>query len=354
MRVSKDEQRSGSETITERQAAVLRAVATSYVGGGAPVGSQMIAHLLPIPLSSASVRNTLAELTELGLVEKPHRSSGRVPTEAGLRIFVDSLLSPSDLPRAEQRDIDYDVEQAEGDAIVSAASRLLSEHTRQLGFVSAPRVDRVVLRHVSLVRVARDRLLVVLVSDTGVLRRTIDADPDLDQRVLDRMATLLSERVVGRTLSEVRSRLAREARALQREANAVLARAIELGRRAVAPEPAEPADLIIETRVSLLDQPEFADPRRVRDLFEALEAKTGLVEVLDEVLATDGVSVAIGEELDDPALRRCALVASQYGGAAGREPLGVLGVIGPSRMDFARVIPLVAYLSESVTGRLSA
>lgn len=354
MRNANHERPRGADSITDRQAAVLRAVATSYVGGGAPVGSKMIAHLLPIPLSSASVRNTLAELTELGLVEKPHRSSGRVPSEAGLRIFVDALLAPSNLARAEQRDIDYDVAQAEGDTIVSAASRLLSQHTRQLGFVSAPRVDRVLLRHVSLVRVASDRLLVVLVTDTGVLRRTIDADPDLDQRILDRMATLLSERVAGRTLSEVRSRLAREARRLRREANAVLVRAIELGRKAVAQAPAEATDLIIENRVTLLDQPEFSDSRRVRDLFEALEAKTGLVEVLDEVLATDGVSVAIGEELDDPALRRCALVASQYGGSAGREPLGVLGVIGPSRMDFARVIPLVEYLSERVTGRLSA
>ncbi len=344
----------GSEPITERQASVLRAVATSYLSSGAPVGSKMIAHLLPIPLSSASVRNTLAELTELGLVEKPHRSSGRVPSEAGLRVFVDALLSPSDLPRSEQRGIDFDVERAEGDGIVSAASRLLSHHTRQLGFVSVPRVDRVVLRHVSLVRVARDRLLVVLVSDTGVLRRTIEADPDLDQRVLDRMATLLSERVAGRTLQEVRARLSREARSLQREANAVLARAIELGRRAVEEADSQPADLVIETRVALLEQPEFSDSRRVRDLFEALEAKTGLVEVLDQVLATDGVRVAIGEELDDPALRGCALVASHYGGAEGREPLGVLGVIGPSRMDFARVIPLVDYLSHRVTGRLSA
>jgi heat-inducible transcriptional repressor len=333
---------------------VLRAVVSSYIGGAAPVGSQTIAHLLPVPLSPASVRNTLAELTRLGLVEKPHRSSGRVPTEAGLRLFIDELLAPANLPRSEQRDIDYAFETAEADGVAAAASRLLSRYTRQLGFVSAPRVDRAVLRHVSLVRIASDRLMVVLVADTGVVRRLIDADPDLDQAQLDRMATLLSERVAGRTLPSVRAHLEHEAGELRREASAMLARALELGRRALAEADDEPADLIIETRLTLLDQPEFSDPRRVRDLFEALETKTRLLEVLDEVLEPDGVSVAIGEELDDPALRRCALVISPYGGGEGREPLGVLGVIGPSRMDFGRVISLVEYLSQGVTGKLVA
>lgn len=343
-----------SDAITERRAAVLRAVVASYVGAAAPVGSQMIANLLPVPLSSASVRNTLAELTQLGLVEKPHRSSGRVPTEAGLRVFIDELLEPADLPRFEQRDIDYAFETAEADGVAAAASRLLSRYTRQLGFVLAPRADRAVLRHVSLVRVSSDRLLVVLLSDTGVVRRVIDSDPDLDQAQLDRMATLLSERVAGRTLHSVRAFIERERRDLQREANAMLARALELGRRALAETVSEPADLIIETRLTLLDQPEFSDPRRLRDLFEALETKTRLLEVLDDVIKPDGVSVAIGEELDDPALRRCALVVSPYGGGEGREPLGMLGVIGPSRMDFARVISLVDYLSQGVTGKLSA
>ncbi len=354
VRASPRERATRSVTITERRAAVLRAVVASYVGAAAPVGSQMIAHLLPVPLSAASVRNTLAELAQLGLVEKPHRSSGRVPTEAGLRVFVDELLAPAEVPRSEQRDIDYAFEAAESDGVVAAASRMLSRYSHQLGFVSAPRVDRAVLRHVSLVRVSSERLLVVLVSDTGILRRVIDADPDLDQGRLDQMATLLSERVAGRTLRTVRAHIEREARELRREANAMLARTLELGRRALAATDGEPADLIIETRLTLLDQPEFSDPRRLRDLFEALETKTRLLEVLDDVLEPDGVSVAIGEEIDDPALRRCALVASSYGGGAGREPLGVLGVIGPSRMDFARVIPLVEYLSKGVTVKLIA
>lgn len=341
--------------LSDRQASVLRAVVASYVGEAGPIGSKTIAHLLPVALSPASVRNTLAELASAGLVEKPHHSSGSVPTESGLRRFVDELMAPADLSRAEQRDIDYRFEVEENDGVVSAASALLSQHTRQLGFVFAPRLDRVVLRHVSLVRVASDRLLIVLVTATGVVRRIIDADRDLDQARLDRIAALLSERVAGRTLAQVRSRIEQEAAALRREANALLRKALELGRRALAATGDEPVDLVIETRLTLLEQPEFSDPRRLRDLFQALETKQRLLEVLNQVLEPDGrVIVAIGEELDDPALRHCALVASPYGGGPGREPLGALGVIGPSRMDFGRVVPLVEYLSEAVTGKLSA
>jgi heat-inducible transcriptional repressor len=342
-----------SSPLTGRQAAVLRAVVGSYVGEGGPIGSETISHLLPIPLSSASIRNTLAELASLGLVDKPHRSSGRVPTESGLRVFVDELLAPADLPSSELRDIAYRLEGAVGDGVVSVASALLSRHTHQLGFVIGPRLDRLLLRHVSLVRLSAERLLVVLVAETGTAhRRVVLDDPVLDQRALDRIAALLNERVAGRCLAEVRTRLEREARALRREADRLLAKALEIGRRALCSAEGQAGDLVIETRLALLDQPEFSDPRRVRDLFEAIETKERLLEVVDQVLEPEGVSVAIGEELDDPGLRRCALVASPYGSDGGEAPLGVLGVIGPSRMDFARVIPLVEYLSELVTGKL--
>jgi heat-inducible transcriptional repressor len=306
-------------------------------------------------LSSASIRNTLAELAELGLVEKAHHSAGRVPSESGLRRFVNELLAPVDLAASQRRDIAYRVDDAVGDAVVPVASGLLSQHTRQLGFVLAPRLELLVLRHVSLVRLSTEKLLVVLVTDTGAAYRCIiDADPGLAQPELDRIAGLLNERVAGRTLGEVRERLVREARALRRQADRLRLLAIELGIRALGAARGDAADLVIETHLTLLEQPEFSDPRRVRDLFEALETKERLLEVLDRMLARQGVTVAIGEEIEDPALRRCAVVARGYGSGPGDAPLGILGVIGPSRMDFSRVIPLVDYLSEVVTGKLSA
>ena len=342
-----------SPALSDRQSAVLRAVVAGYVGEAAPIGSRTLSHLLPVPISAASIRNTLAELTELGLVDKPHRSAGRVPTERGLRLFVDELVAPVHLAASERRDIAYQVDVAVGEAVMPLASGLLSRHTRQLGFVLAPRLDRLLLRHVSLVRLSSEKLLVVLVAQTGAAYRcVISDDHGLGQAELDRVAALLNERVVGRTLADLRARLAREAGALRRQADRLLQLALELGARAVAAAEGEDADLVIETHLALLGQPEFRDPRRVRDLFEALETKERLVEMLDQMLEREGVSVAIGEEIEDPALRQCALVARSYGAGPDEAPLGVLGVIGPSRMDFSRIIPLVDYLSELVTGKL--
>jgi heat-inducible transcriptional repressor len=338
--------------LSERQRSVLRAVVLAYLGDAAPIGSGSIAQLLPVSLSSASVRNTLAELSALGLVKQRHASAGRVPSERGLRLFVDELQE-RDLPAPEMRRVASSLADAEGDGAVHVASQLLSECSSQLGFVVAPRLERVVLRHVSLVRLASDRLLVVLVSQSGVAyRRVIFDDGSGDQAELDRIAAGLGERVAGRTLAEVRERLAQEARVLRRQASRELSRMLELGLRALASPVPSQADVVIETRLGLLAQPEFQDPRRLRDVLAAVETKERLLELLDKTLDGDGVSVAFGEELEEPALHDCALVASRYGGPGA--PLGMLGVIGPSRMNYARVIPLVRYLSEVITGKLSA
>jgi heat-inducible transcriptional repressor len=342
-----------ASALSERQAAVLRAVVASYVGEAAPVGSKTISHLLPVALSSASVRNTLTELSELGLIEKPHASAGRVPTERGLRRFVDELCAPASLAESERRDIAYRVDDTPVDAVVTLASELLSLHTRQLGFVVSPRLDRLVLRHLSLVALSSERLLAVVITESGAVhRRVLENAWRLDQRELDRIAPLLNERVAGHTLAEVRARLASEAQALRREADALLARALEIGSRALTFAGVAAVDIVIETRLALFDQPEFNDPRRVRDLFAAVETKERLLDVLDRVLGASRVRVAFGGELGEPTLERCALVTTAYGGDAGSPPLGVLGVIGPSRMDFARVIPLVEYLSDCITGKL--
>jgi heat-inducible transcriptional repressor len=203
---------------------------------------------------------------------------------------------------------------------------------------------------VNLVRLSTERVLVVLVSQTGTPHhRVIPDEGEWDPSELDQMGAMLTERVVGRTILEVRSSLIAEANALRSRADALLARAIELGRRAVAAGD-DDVDLVIETRLALLDQPEFHDSQRIRDLFSTLETKERLLEILDQMLETSGVRVAIGEEVDEPRLRQCALVATRY---TASDAQGVLGVIGPVRMDYGRVIPLVDFFSRVITDRLS-
>jgi heat-inducible transcriptional repressor len=326
------------------------------VGEASPIGSGTISHLIPVHLSSASVRNTLAELAEMGLIDRPHASSGSVPTESGLRVYVDQLRDDHAVAPYERRTISYGVEEAEADRVVTVASQLLSERTHLLGFVVAPRLERLVLQHVSLVRLSSERLLVVFVSQNGTPhRRVISDDWSLSQSELDAIAAALNERVVGRTLPQVRKLLMREAERLRSRADRLLSRMVELGARALvsSPDVPEPVDLVIATRLALLRQPEFHDTDRVRLLFEALEMKERLLEVLETMMGDQGVQVAFGEEVDEPSLRHCALVACSYG-REGDSPLGTLGVIGPSRIDYERVIPLVSFFSQVVSEKLQA
>jgi len=311
----------------------------------------MITALLPMNLSSASVRNTLAELAELGLVDKPHRSAGRVPTERGFRAYVDQLMRPRQLGDYERRDLVGSLHGSLERDVPHAASRLLSERTHQLGFVIAPRLERVVLRHVSFVRVSQERVLAVLVSQGGqAFQRLIEEPGRSDQIELDRMAATLNERLAGRTLLQVKEQLLREAAALRSHADLLLDRILRLG-EPVGSAWEDELELVITTHLALLDQPEFEDPVLVRQLFQAVEAKERLAEVLEKVLERQGVKITFGDETEEPALRRCALVAAPYGGEDA--PLGALGVIGPSRMDYARVVPVVDYLSRLVTEMVS-
>jgi heat-inducible transcriptional repressor len=334
--------------LSERQAEVLRVVVSSWIGQAAPVASETIAQLVPTACSSATVRTILAELAELGLVTKPHASAGRFPTDGGLRHYVRHLLGPRRLGREEMRDVEARVRDDDPERRRRAASRVLSERTRQLGFVLATRLADVELRHVSLVRLSSTRVLAVLVTRDGTaLRRVVNDEGRGDQAELDRMAATLSETLAGGTLGEARARLAAESRALRDHADRLRARALHLAFEALN-APGDEADLVIATRLAVLDQPELHDPERLRELFGAIEARERLIEVVDQVLDPIGVTVRLGAELDDPSLRHWALVAAPYGEAGGT---GALGVIGPSRMDYARVIPLVGYLSELLTER---
>ena len=345
--------RHGAPALTSRQGTVLRAVVASYVGEATPVGSHTLARAIPIPLSSATIRNTMVELTRLGLLEQPHTSAGRIPTELGLRVFVDELLGAGTDGLADDRALAGTLGDGDPDGLMRTACELLSSRTRQLGFAVPPRMEREPLRHVSLVRLSTEQVLAVLVSQSGVAHRRVIEEPGGgDQAELDRVASEVNRRIAGRTLAEVREVLAREAKQLRSQADRLRARMLRLAALALEPLGIEGIDLVIGTRLALLDQPEFRDPERVRALFEAIETKERLVTILDKMLATRGLQVAFGREIEEPALRNCALVTATYGDA--ESPLGMLGVLGPSRMDFARVIPLVGALSRLVTRRFSA
>jgi heat-inducible transcriptional repressor len=387
--------------LTERQATVLRALVATYVEQAGPVSSGALSERMPTSLSPASIRNTLAELHEAGLIDKAHASAGRVPTPLGMSVFIDRLLDLADLGPKQQRMLDRALDGVDAAETPRHTSHLLSEHTRQLGFVMAPRVEHLRMRSVHLVAVAEQRVLAVLVAENGgVIQRVFDYPERLTARELDRAATLLATRLAGRTLVGLRRVLEEERERLRGEADQWMRRVWALGLQTCEQDAED--DLVIATRIALLDQPEFSDPERIRGLFAALETNQKLLGLLRELAKADsrearlGFRVNLGQALDEPSLQDCALVAMPYGHlprpnrdrfiGAGRGTertgdfrllgplpehfservearfedgsddgsLGVLGVIGPQRMDYGRVIPLVSYCAELVTRKLLA
>lgn len=364
--------------LTERQSMVLRALVAAFIGRAGPVSSGTVAMLMPKRLSSASIRNTLAELHTAGLIDKAHASAGRVPTERGLRFFIDHLLEIDDLGPHRQRLLDRELEGVDAAETPRQASHLLSEYTRQLGFVVAPRFEHQRLRTLHLVPVSSERILVILVTENGgVIERVIEEPSSAARRDLERIGSMLAERVAGRTLTGLRELLESERERLRGAADDLMSQVWSLGLRACTSPSDE--DLVIATRLALLDQPEFSDPGRIRGLFSALETNQRLLDLLRQIAHADngetrvGLSMSLGTELGEPALRDCVLMAVPYGripgsresrtGSGGESDegeaaesgsLGVLGVIGPQRMDYGRVIPLVSYCSEILTRKLLA
>jgi heat-inducible transcriptional repressor len=225
--------------------------------------------------------------------------------------------------------------------------------------VVAPRVEHQRLKAIHLVAISSERVLIVLVAESGrIIERILDQPSPISQRELEQIGQLLSERVVGRTLIGLRRILEIERDELRGQADEILRRAWKLGFEACESQSED--DLIVATRLALLDQPEFADPGRIRGLFTALETNQRLLDLLRQIAQADGgekrvgLSMSLGTQLGEPALRDCVLMAVPYGRPAEPDALGVLGVIGPQRMDYGRVIPLVHYCGELVTRKLQA
>jgi len=333
--------------LPSRLADVLLAVLRGYVESGQPVGSRDALDLGELPFSSATVRGAMAELMELGLLEQPHTSAGRQPTDAAFRLWVDHLQRE---PLAEQRmpaHLARELAGGDGSALQRAAD-VLTEVTGQLGFSLALDREQLRLANVRFVRVSSERVMALLVSDCGAVRTRLLDERESDQRRLDHVSAELSQLVAGLTLEDARARLQAEIEGDRQRRDALWRETLALGTRGLDVSDAAAAELYVGDRSRLLDQPEFADGEHLRDVLRALEEKQRMLTLLDKVISARGVCVAIGEELGDPGVARCAVVAEQLGPA----PLRGLGVIGPVRMRYDRIIPVVRYVSGKLAPAL--
>lgn len=329
---------------------IFRAIVESYLDTGEPVGSRTLSKS-GIALSPASIRNVMQDLTELGLLDAPHISAGRLPTHAGLRLFVDGFLETGDPGEADRMEIDKRLAAAGRDltSVLSEASSLLSGVARGAGLVSAPTRDAPV-RHVEFVPLATGDALCVLVTEDGdVENRLVQLPAGLPKTALIEAGNYLNARMKGRTLSEaqgeVRKELAERRAALDLATSAL----VEAGLAEWAGSSEEAERLIIHGRANLLEDAGAAENLdRVRQLFEVLERQQSVLDILDSTREAEGVRLFIGSENRLFPLSGSSVIVAPYMNAQ-RQVIGALGVIGPTRLNYARVIPMVDYTARVVS-----
>jgi len=289
-------------------------------------------------LSPATIRSTMADLEVLGYVAQPHTSAGRIPTERGYRFYVDELMDRPQLSRDEVEQIEYQVDPSkrEMEELLRETGKLLSDMSPYVAVVLAPQESR--FRRVELVSIAPDRVLVILLADTGLVHhKSITVDDVMAQDELDRIARHLTDLLRWRSLDEVRTLLLAQMAEEKAQYDRMLARALRVGAKALEAEPA--ADVYVAGAAHIADQPEFADVTKMKALFAAFEEKSKLVKILNECLTGDEFKIFIGSEMPVQEIQGLSVIASPY--RRGGRVLGVLGVLGPTRMDYGRALILV-------------
>ncbi len=337
--------------LSERERQVLEAVIHSYVATAEPAGSRTLSRRFGLGISPATIRNTMSDLEEKGFLFHPHTSAGRVPTDKAYRVYVDSLMRIDPITREERRRLAEDISTGGSaiEAILRRAAQSLGVLTQELGVALGPRLERATLRRLELVRVSSDRLLMVISLSGGAVRTIfVEVPGTIADEALVEVTIVLNERLGGLTLDQVRTSLASRLRDVQaRPETAELLNIFVQEGDQVFSLAAEPLESVVIGQPSLLaEQPEFASGERLRQLIELTEKRQQLATLLEARPGSNGMSITIGNEHGDPRLGAFTVVTAEY--TAGTLS-GVIGVIGPTRMPYDKVIALVGHTSQLVS-----
>ncbi len=335
----------------ERETQVLHTIILQYINSGEPVGSRTVSRSSGLSLSPATIRNIMFDLEEQGLLSQPHQSAGRVPTSRGFRYYVDHIFSSRNLQASTRRQIEGGFTPPAGELhdLIRQASRVLSKVSGHPTIVRAPRPTISLIRHIQFINAGGDNILTVLVSVEGLVQnRFIKSTEQFSQEQLDKFSRYLNGLLQNLSLVE-----ARQLVLVQLEEEKVLfdrmfSQALTLSQKALQAE--EDEELYVEGASQILDYPEFADIEKIRALFRAFEEKQQLIKLLDESLASAGVKILISPETTCPEVE-WSLVTSNF--QRDREPIGAVGIIGPMRMNYVRVIPLVQFTANIMSGILN-
>jgi len=337
--------------LNQRSREVLRLVVEAYVETGEPIGSRSLSQQLGISLSPATIRNVMADLEESGLLYAPHTSAGRLPTDAGLQLFVDGILEIGNLTEDEQRNIENQCATAGStlNQVLEETSSMLSGLSHCAGLVVAPKKDAA-LKHIEFVSIGPGRALVVIVSEDGLVEnRVIDLPVGMPSSSLTEASNFFSSQVAGRTLPEalesVRTEIAKE----RAEIDALTRNVVETGLATWSSVGSGDGVLIVRGQGYLLDDVKgMADLERIRALFQKLDTKESLVRLMEAADGAEGVQIFIGADNDLFALAGCSVIIAPFSNR-GEQIVGAIGVVGPARMNYARIIPMVDYTAKIVS-----
>ncbi|NNG11700.1 MAG: heat-inducible transcriptional repressor HrcA [Halobacteria archaeon] len=325
--------------ISERAQHMLRVLIDRFIREGQPVGSRTLAREAGLELSPATIRNVMSDLEELGFIRAPHTSAGRVPTVQGYRFFVDTLLKvqPLDVSSVERMRLEFEFERSPKD-LIESASELLSGITHLAGVVTLPKHEHALFRRVEFLPLSEKRVLAILVTSEGeVQNRMITTDRQCSASELQQASNYLNELFAGKDLAAVRSTLLDEMQEARSTMNRIMVTAIQMADQVLEEEQSE--DYIMAGQTNLMEFRELCDIETLRNLFDAFNQKREILHLLDQCVHGDGIQIFIGDESGYQTLDECSMVTAPY--QVGGEVVGVLGVIGPTRMAYERVIPIV-------------
>ena len=343
----------GLAQLNERSREIFRQIVESYLATGEPVGSRNLSRILPMTLSPASVRNVMSDLEQLGLVYAPHTSAGRLPTELGLRFFVDALMQIGDLTEQDRKAIEAQVaaygQPKSVEAVLTEASGLLSGLSRAAGVVLTAKANPR-LKHVEFVRLEPARALVILVGEDGqVENRVLNLPAGLPASALIEAGNFVNARIRGRTLDELKSEIETKLKEGKAELDALTQKIVAAGLASWSGGESDERKLIVRGQAHLLDDLRaLADLERVRLLFDDLETRREVIDLLGRAEQAEGVRVFIGSENKLFSLSGSSTIVAPYHDASG-QIVGVLGVIGPTRLNYARIVPMVDYTAKVVS-----
>ncbi len=339
--------------LDERSETLLRLLIARFIEQGQPIGSRTLSHEPGLALSAATIRNVMADLEELGLIQSPHTSAGRVPTALGYRLFIDTLLTVRPLRAAKELEIQYRLnEQTDAKELMMAASTLLSEVTQFAGIVFLPDASSSKFRQIEFVRLTSNRTLVILVTEDGTVQnRVISNHRKYSAAELTEAANYFNETYRGKSLGAVKEILVKEMKRDREQIDKLMRTAITIANRVFDRDDRFEDDVVLSGEANLLNVPDFAAIEKIKKIFETFKKRHSLLSLLDQSVRARGVSIFIGSESGYDGLDDCSVITAPY--EMEGQSLGAIGVIGPTRMPYDRVIPIVDVTAKMLSNALT-